>query len=95
MEFKLQHPCPVSGATEKKQPFGDRSKQSLSDLVSDKAETVETSKRDKYQREVGKVPVDGLDANLEQVKRGMAWHYKVYEREQRETDRKVYANAEN
>ena len=95
MKFKLQHPCPVSGAPEKKQPFGDRSKQSLSDLVFDKSVTVETNKRDKYQREVGKVLVDGLDANLEQVKRGMAWHYKAYEREQPETDRKVYANAEN
>ena len=38
----------------------------------DKAVTVETNKRDKYRREVGKVLVGGVDANLEQVKRGMA-----------------------
>jgi len=28
----------------------------------------------------GKVLIGGEDANLEQIKRGMAWHYKAYER---------------
>ena len=71
---KVQHKIRLAGidAPEKKQPFGQRSKQSLSDLVFDKAVTVETNKRDKYRREVGKVLVDGTDANLEQVKRDMA-----------------------
>ena len=70
----VQHKIRLAGidAPEKKQPFGQRSKQSLSDLVFDKAVTVETNKRDKYRREVGKVLVGGVDANLEQVKRGMA-----------------------
>lgn len=94
---KVQHKIRLAGidAPEKKQPFGQRSKQSLSDLVFDKAVTVETNKRDKYRREVGKVLVDGTDANLEQVKRGMAWHYKAYEREQPAIDRKAYADEEN
>lgn len=39
--------------------------------------------------------VDGTDANLEQVKRGMAWHYKAYEREQPAVDRIAYADEEN
>lgn len=93
---KVQHKIRLAGvdAPEKTQPFGQRSKQSLSELVFDKTVTVETNKRDKYQREVGKVVVDGLDANLEQVKRGMAWHYKAYEREQSAIDRKAYADAE-
>lgn len=39
--------------------------------------------------------VDGADANLEQVKRGMAWHYKAYEREQPAIDRKAYTVAGN
>lgn len=94
---KVLHKIRLAGidAPEKKQPFGQRSKQSLSDLVFDKVVTVETNKRDKYQREVGKVFVDGNDANLEQVKSGMAWHYKAYEREQSVIDRKVYADEEN
>ena len=71
---KVQHKIRLAGidAPEKKQPFGQRSKQSLSDQVFDKAVTVESNKRDKYRREVGKVLVDGVGANLEQVKRDMA-----------------------
>lgn len=94
---KVQHKIRLAGidGPEKKQPFGQRSKQSLSDLVFDKAVTVETDKLDKYRRNVGKVLVGGIDANLEQVKRGMAWHYKAYELEQPVIDRKVYSDAEN
>lgn len=60
-----------------------------------KTVTVDTDKRDKYRRNVGKVLVGGVDANLEQVKRGMAWHYKAYVREQSAIDRKAYSDAEN
>lgn len=92
-----QHKIRLAGidAPEKKQPYGQRSKQSLSDLVFEKAVVVETDKRDKYSREVGKVLVVGMDANLEQVIRGMAWHYKAYEREQSPNDRKLYAAGES
>ena len=86
---KTQHKIRLSGidAPEKKQPFGYHSKQSLSELVFSKTVTVETGKTDRHGREVGKVLVDGLDANLAQVQRGFAWHYKTYEREQLVTDR--------
>lgn len=93
---KVQHKVRLSGidAPEKKQPFGQRSKESLSELVFSKTVAVETGKTDRYGREVGKVLVDGIDANLVQVQRGFAWHYKAYEREQSPSDRKVYADAE-
>lgn len=81
-------------APEKKQAFGNKSKQSLSDLVFNKEVTVEYSKKDKYGRTVGKILVDGVDANLEQVKAGMAWHYKQYQSEQAVADRRLYALAE-
>ena len=94
---KVRHKIRLTGvdAPEKKQAFGNRSKESLSELVFAKTVTVETNKRDKYQRNVGKVLVGGVDANLEQVKRGMAWHYKAYEREQPANDLKAYAEAED
>ncbi len=90
---KIQHKIRLAGidAPEKKQPFGQRSKESLSDLVFDKTVTVNTDKLDKYRRNVGKVLVDGVDANLEQLKRGMAWHYKAYQREQAHTDQQDYS----
>ncbi|MDO8990109.1 MAG: thermonuclease family protein [Sideroxyarcus sp.] len=82
-------------APEKKQAFGQRSKQHLSDLVFDKHVTVEYSKKDRYGRTVGKLLVEGLDANLEQVKAGMAWHYKQYQKEQTPSDRSLYSESEN
>ena len=93
---KVQHKIRLSGidAPEKAQAFGNRSKQSLSDLAFDKTVTVETGKRDRYGREVGKVLVNGRDVNLVQVERGMAWHYKAYQREQSPSDRKLYDAAE-
>lgn len=93
----VQHKVRLSGidAPEKSQPFGQRSKESLSDLVFDRWVTVESDKRDRYGREVGKVLKDGQDANLEQIVRGFAWHYKDYAREQSVQDREVYANAED
>lgn len=93
---KVQHKIRLSGidAPEKSQPFGNRSKESLSDLAFDKTVVVETEKRDRYGREVGKILVNGRDVNLIQVERGMAWHYKAYEREQSADDRKLYDAAE-
>ncbi|QXP92206.1 thermonuclease family protein [Methylococcus capsulatus] len=65
-------------APESRQDFGQASKQSLSDLVFGKQVTVEVETTDKYGRTVGKVLVGGTDANLEQVRRGMAWVYRQY-----------------
>lgn len=82
-------------APEKNQAFGQRSKQHLSDLVFDKQVTIEYSKKDKYGRTIGKILVDGDDANLEQIKAGMAWHYKQYQKEQTPSDQSRYSNAED
>lgn len=80
---------------EKKQAFGSKSKEHLSSLIFDKQVTVEFYKKDKYGRTVGKILVDGVDANLAQVKAGMAWHYKKYQKEQSMDDRLAYARAED
>lgn len=91
-----QHKIRLAGidAPVKTQPFGQRSKERLSDLVFSTVVTVETSKTDRYGREVGKVLVEGIDANLILVQRGITWHSKAYEREQLAIDRKAYADAE-
>jgi endonuclease YncB( thermonuclease family) len=69
-------------APEKSQAYGQRSKQSLSDLVFGKQVRVEQQDRDRYGRVVGKVYVGSLDVNAEQVKRGMAWVYRKYAHDQ-------------
>jgi endonuclease YncB( thermonuclease family) len=68
-------------APEKSQAYGQRSKQSLSDLAYNKQARVEQQDRDRYGRAVGKVYVGSLDMNAEQVKRGMAWVYRQYNRD--------------
>lgn len=94
---KRQHKIRLMGtdAPEKDQAFGNRSKQSLSTLAHGQTVSVEWSKTDRYGRLVGKLlSAKGTDINLEQVKRGMAWHYKDYQREQSPEDRVSYAAAE-
>ena len=94
---KVQHKIRLAGidAPEKKQAFGNRSKESLSALAFDKTVNVETSKRDRYGRQIGKVLVNGQDVNLVQVERGMAWFYRKYQREQSPNDQKLYEAAED
>ncbi len=91
-----QHKVRLSGidAPEKNQAFGHASKKSLSDMVYDQNIVVLWEKRDRYQRILGKVLREDQDVCLEQIKRGMAWHYKKYEREQPIGDRTKYAQAE-
>jgi endonuclease YncB( thermonuclease family) len=43
---------------------------------------------------VGFVILDGQDMNLEQLKAGMAWFYRYYQKELSLEKRKLYAKAE-
>lgn len=63
---------------EKDQPYGQKSKQALSDLVFGKHVSVEWNKTDKYKRTLGRVFVGDTDVNLQQVKIGAAWAYTQY-----------------
>jgi Staphylococcal nuclease homologue len=65
-------------APEQHQPFGTRSKQSLSDLCFGKQAEVIPQATDRFKRTVAKVKCEGVDANVEQVNRGMAWVYNRY-----------------
>jgi endonuclease YncB( thermonuclease family) len=81
-------------APETQQAFGDTSTQSLAELVYDKEVTVSWDKKDKYYRILGKVIVDGRDANYLQLKKGLAWYYKQYEKDLSDDDKKRYLEAE-
>lgn len=81
-------------APESSQAFGSASKRSLSDLVFGKAVTIRYNKQDRYGRILGTVFLGAADVNLMQIERGMAWHYKFYERDQSASDRQRYAHAE-
>jgi len=81
-------------APEKAQPFGAAAKQKLSDLVFAREVVVVWDKKDRYGRTVGKVLVNGADADLRMVESGLAWHYKKYAWEQSVDDQLRYAAAE-
>jgi endonuclease YncB( thermonuclease family) len=72
-------------APEKAQPFGNASRKYLASLVAGKNVRVESSKKDRYGRTLGKVWVQPsdcpscgktLNANHAQILSGMAWWYR-------------------
>lgn len=68
-------------APEKRQPFGYQSKQSLSSICYGKSAEITQTATDRYGRTIARVQCDGLDANSEQVRLGMAWVYDRYVKE--------------
>lgn len=73
-------------APEKGQPFGQRSKQSLSGLCFGREAVIEDRGHDRYGRAIGRVSCGGIDTSAEQVRRGMAWVFDRYA-----ADRTLYA----
>ena len=84
--------CRIYGidAPEKKQAFGNRSKQTLSALIFGDQVHIKIQNKDRYRRAVVWVfTVEGKDVSAEMLKAGMAWHYKKYSKDS------VYAELEN
>ena len=65
-------------APEKAQAFGRRSEQSLRELVGKRQVELAWKSLDRYGRPIAQVSVDGLDVNVEQVRRGFAWAFRRY-----------------
>ena len=74
---KVQHKIRLQGvdAPERRQAYGTKSKEHLSDLIPGKSVVVDYSAYDRYQRVLGMVLLAGEDVNLGQAEAGMAWHY--------------------
>ena len=81
-------------APERGQAYGTKSKEYLSDSVAGKFVVVVYDKRDRYERILGKVLLSGKEMNLEQIRAGLAWHYKKYQNEQSPADRELYSMTE-
>lgn len=65
-------------APELRQPFGNRSKQSLAELCFQVPAEIELVAKDRYGRSVGKVQCGEMDAAAHQVALGMAWVFDRY-----------------
>lgn len=90
-------------APEKRQAFGDRSRQHLAELCFQKRADITPKIRDRYGRTVARVSCEGKDASTEQARAGMAWAFtryltdpavKALEIEAREAHRGLWADAE-
>jgi len=93
---KQQHKIRLVGidAPEIIQAFGEKAKNSLSDLVRGKTVTVSNLKVARNGWIVGKVTLSGRDINLEQIRRGYAWFYRAYAKELSPEDATAYQQAE-
>ena len=69
-------------APEKKQPFGNKSRDNLASYIAGEIVTVKYKSKDRYGRVLGTIYFDNLDINLQQVKNGYAWVYKQYSKNQ-------------
>lgn len=65
-------------APERSQPFGNRAKQSLSEICFNKVAVIDSLGTDRYGRVLGRVTCNGVDANAKMVIDGMAWVYTKY-----------------
>ena len=90
-------------APEKAQPFGARSKAHLASLCFGRTAQLRAQTLDRYGRTVARVWCDGVDANAEQVRVGLAWAYERYLKDERlrvaqeaarEAQRGLWADAE-
>jgi endonuclease YncB( thermonuclease family) len=66
---------------ERRQPYGTRARQVLSDLAFRRDVRVDVQDTDRYGRTVGRIYAGRVDVNAEMVRRGAAWVYRRYSRD--------------
>ena len=67
-------------APEKKQDYGQKSKQFLASLIAGQVVEVEPKGKDKHKRTLGIIHYKGQDINAQMVLNGYAWAYVKYSR---------------
>ena len=67
-------------APEKKQDYGQRSKQFLASLIAGQVVEIEPKGKDRYKRTLGTIYYKGQDINAQMVLNGYAWAYVKYSR---------------
>ncbi|WP_258032400.1 thermonuclease family protein [Campylobacter concisus] len=67
-------------APEKKQDYGQKSKQFLASLIAGQVVEVEPKGKDRYKRTLGIIHFKGQDINAQMVLNGYAWAYVKYSR---------------
>jgi endonuclease YncB( thermonuclease family) len=81
-------------APERGQAFSKKSREFLELVLSQDAVKVDCYKNDDFAREVCRVFSRSTDVGIEMLKAGLAWHFKRFQGEQTEDERKNYEAAE-
>lgn len=81
-------------APELAQPFGRESREHLKACCFGQIVLVETHGVDRHGRVLGTLDAGGMDCGLEQLRAGMAWHYRIFANEQSIELRHRYTTAE-
>lgn len=82
-------------APEKRQAFGEQSRQHLADMCFQRRAEIRPKTKDRYGRTVAQVNCDGKDASTEQVSAGMAWAFTKYLTDQRIKTLEAVARSEH
>lgn len=69
----IDAPETAHGSDRPGQPFGEASRKNLAQYVAGKTLTVTCFEKDRYDRHICDIPVEGTTANRLQVEQGMAW----------------------
>lgn len=69
----IDAPETAHGSSQPGQPFGEASRKNLANYLAGKTLTVVCFEKDRYDRHICDVPIDGTTANRLQVEQGMAW----------------------
>lgn len=78
----------------KSQPFWRFAKDELNSRVAGSTLAVEYQKKDRWGRYIGVLRYHNQDINAELVAIGACWHFKKYQSEQSEQDRRLYSELE-
>ena len=81
-------------APERQQRFSSEARSALQSRLLRQEVIITPLYREQNGRIVARVSLEGRDVALEQIRRGLAWHYRRYAREQTPQDRKRYADGE-
>ncbi|KAL8539330.1 hypothetical protein ACS0TY_001087 [Phlomoides rotata] len=76
-------------APESKMPYGQEAKEELTKIVQNKCLRVLVFDEDRYGRSVGDIYCNGIFVQESMLKKGLAWHYKAYDR-RAELDKVIY-----
>jgi len=81
-------------APELNQPFGQKSRQCLANLLNNRPVQIISFGEDRYKRTLAKLLIEEIDINLAMIREGCAWFFRRYKQTLNKNDQFMYDQAE-